>query len=101
MTKGQSSNSLKTFSSSGHSGVRQNNDDLVNGKLLIDCGEDQDCVLGKFFVDNFFVSSKFQIVTSIFMQNWNHASLEGGHKLISGRTVVIVTGIGYVSYGTN
>jgi len=69
MKKGQSSNSLKTFSSSGHSGVRQNNDDLVNGKLLIDCGEDQDCVLGKFFVDNFFVSSKFQIVTLIFMQN--------------------------------
>ena len=69
MKKGQSSNSLKTFSSSGHSGVRQNNDDLVNGKLLIDCGEDQDCVLGKFFVDNFFVSSKFQIVTSIFIQN--------------------------------
>ena len=69
MKKGQSSNSLKTFSSSGHSGVRQNNDDLVNGKLLIDCGEDQDCVLGKFFVDNFFVSSKFQIVTSIFRQN--------------------------------
>jgi len=69
MKKGQSSNSLKTFSSSGHSGVRQNNDDLVNGKLLIDCGEDHDCVLGKFFVDNFFVSSKFQIVTSIFRQN--------------------------------
>ena len=69
MTMGQSSNSLKTFSSSGHSGVRQNNDDLVNGKLLIDCGEEQDCVLGKFPVELFFISSKFQIVTSIFRQN--------------------------------
>jgi putative lipase involved disintegration of autophagic bodies len=48
MKKGQSRISIKTFSSSGHSGVRQKNDDLVNDKLLIDCGEDQDCVLGKF-----------------------------------------------------
>ncbi|XP_062212716.1 FAD synthetase, chloroplastic-like isoform X3 [Phragmites australis] len=36
---------MKTFSSSGHPGVSLNND-LVNDKLLIDCGEDQDCVLG-------------------------------------------------------
>lgn len=46
MTKGQCRNSLKNFRSSGHSGVRLNNDDFVNDKLLIDCGEDQDCVLG-------------------------------------------------------
>ncbi|XP_066385869.1 FAD synthetase, chloroplastic-like isoform X1 [Miscanthus floridulus] len=48
MKKGQSRNSLKTFSSSGHLGVRLNNEDLVNDKLLIDCGEDQDCVLVQF-----------------------------------------------------
>ncbi|KAL6893884.1 hypothetical protein ACP4OV_007982 [Aristida adscensionis] len=39
-------NFLKTFSSSGHPGVSLNNESLVNDKLLIDCGEDQDCVLG-------------------------------------------------------
>jgi len=55
MKKGQSRNSLKTFSSSGHSGVRLNNEDLVNDKLLIDCGEDQDCVLGKFYMDNLLI----------------------------------------------
>ncbi|KAL6636743.1 hypothetical protein ACP70R_024315 [Stipagrostis hirtigluma subsp. patula] len=46
MKKGQSRNALKTFCSSGHPGVSLNNEDLVNDKLLIDCGEDQDCVLG-------------------------------------------------------
>ncbi|KAJ1293166.1 hypothetical protein BS78_01G047400 [Paspalum vaginatum] len=46
MTKGQCRNSLKTFSSPGHSGVKLNSDYSVNQKLLIDCGEDQDCVLG-------------------------------------------------------
>lgn len=46
MKKGHSRNSPKTFSSSGHSGVRLNNEGLVNDRLLIDCGEDQDCVLG-------------------------------------------------------
>jgi len=62
MKKGQSSNSLKTFSSSGHSGVRQNNDDLVNGKLLIDCGEEQDCVLGKFPVEFFLYHPSFKLL---------------------------------------
>jgi hypothetical protein len=45
---------LATFSSFGQSGISLNNEDLVKDKLLIDCGEDQDCVidgivaLGKF-----------------------------------------------------
>jgi len=76
MKKGQSRNSLKTFSSSGHSGVRLNNEDLVNDKLLIDCGEDQDCVLGKFYMDNllycieqFIILSKLQNATLIYEHN--------------------------------
>uniref|UniRef100_A0A0D9ZEK1 FAD synthase n=1 Tax=Oryza glumipatula TaxID=40148 RepID=A0A0D9ZEK1_9ORYZ len=54
MNKGQNRCSLATFSSFGQSGISLNNEDLVKDKLLIDCGEDQDCVidgivaLGKF-----------------------------------------------------
>jgi hypothetical protein len=51
MKKGHNRNSPKAFSSSGHSGVRLNNEGLVNDRLLIDCGEDQDCVLGKFYME--------------------------------------------------
>jgi len=74
MKKGQSRNSLKTFSSSGHSGVRLNNEDLINDRLLIDCGEDQDCVLGKFYMDNlcieqFIILSKLQNATLIYKHN--------------------------------
>jgi FAD synthetase len=54
MKKGKNCNIFKTFSSSGHPGVSLNNNDLVNDKLLIDCGEDQDCVLGKFYVYNLY-----------------------------------------------
>lgn len=52
MKKGKSQNFFKTFSSSEHAGVSLNNDDFVNDKLLIDCGEDQDCVLGKIYFCN-------------------------------------------------
>jgi hypothetical protein len=54
MKKGNNRNFFKTFSSFGHPGVSLNNNDLVNDKLLIDCGEDQDCVLGKFYVYNLY-----------------------------------------------
>ncbi|KAK3149038.1 hypothetical protein QOZ80_3AG0212100 [Eleusine coracana subsp. coracana] len=46
MKKGKRQNFFKTFSSSEHAGVSLNNADFVNDKLLIDCGEEQDCVLG-------------------------------------------------------
>ncbi|TVU44534.1 hypothetical protein EJB05_03979, partial [Eragrostis curvula] len=46
LKKGKTRNFFKTFSSSGYPGVSLNNGDFVNDKLLIDCGEDQDCVLG-------------------------------------------------------
>uniref|UniRef100_A0A0E0KKA9 FAD synthase n=1 Tax=Oryza punctata TaxID=4537 RepID=A0A0E0KKA9_ORYPU len=54
MNKGQNRYLLATFSSFGQPGISLNNEDLVKDKLLIDCGEDQDCVidgvvaLGKF-----------------------------------------------------
>ncbi|GJN22988.1 hypothetical protein PR202_gb10601 [Eleusine coracana subsp. coracana] len=52
MKKGKRQNFFKTFSSSEHAGVSLNNADIVNDKLLIDCGEEQDCVLGKFYIYN-------------------------------------------------
>lgn len=78
MKKGHSRNSPKTFSSSGHSGVRLNNEGLVNDRLLIDCGEDQDCVLGKFYmeswtiyycIEQFIILSKLQNATLIYEHN--------------------------------
>uniref|UniRef100_A0A0D9W092 FAD synthase n=1 Tax=Leersia perrieri TaxID=77586 RepID=A0A0D9W092_9ORYZ len=54
MNKGHNRCLLATFSSLGQPGVSLNNEDLVKDKLLIDCGEDQNCVidgivaLGKF-----------------------------------------------------
>ncbi|XP_006651918.3 FAD synthetase, chloroplastic [Oryza brachyantha] len=54
INKRQNKCSLATFSSFGHPGISLNNEDSVKDKLLIDCGEDQDCVidgivaLGKF-----------------------------------------------------
>jgi hypothetical protein len=52
--KGKIWNFFKTFGSSGHSGTSLSSNDLVNDKLLIDCGEDQDSVLGKFYVYNLY-----------------------------------------------
>ncbi|PNT73960.1 hypothetical protein BRADI_1g05116v3 [Brachypodium distachyon] len=46
-SKGLSRCSLKTFSSFGHPRVSLNNEDIEKDKILIDCGEDQDCVLGE------------------------------------------------------
>ncbi|VAI31973.1 unnamed protein product [Triticum turgidum subsp. durum] len=49
-SKGLKRYSLKTFSPFGRPGVSLNDADLVKDKMLIDCGEEQDCVLGKFFM---------------------------------------------------
>ena len=38
----------------GRPGVSLNDEDLVKDNLLIDCGEEQDCVLGKFCMALFY-----------------------------------------------
>ena len=47
-SKGLKRHPLTTFSPFGRPSVSLNDADLVKDKMLIDCGEEQDCVLGKF-----------------------------------------------------
>jgi hypothetical protein len=59
---------LTVSSPFGRPGVSLNDEDLVKDKLLIDCGDEQDCVLGKFCMALFnFVHPSSKIMLLLFV----------------------------------
>ncbi|XP_010228224.1 FAD synthetase, chloroplastic isoform X1 [Brachypodium distachyon] len=77
-SKGLSRCSLKTFSSFGHPRVSLNNEDIEKDKILIDCGEDQDCVL-----DGIVALGKFDALHIGHRELATHASRSGNPFLLS------------------
>ncbi|KAG8061393.1 hypothetical protein GUJ93_ZPchr0003g17361 [Zizania palustris] len=74
--KGQNRCSLATFSSFGQPGI--SNEDVVKDKLLIDCGEDQDCV-----IDGIVALGKFDALHIGHRELAMHASKAGTPFLLS------------------
>uniref|UniRef100_A0ACD5YFR1 Uncharacterized protein n=1 Tax=Avena sativa TaxID=4498 RepID=A0ACD5YFR1_AVESA len=77
-SKGLKSFSLSTSSPFGRPGVSLNDEDLVKDKLLIDCGEEQDCVL-----DGIVALGKFDALHIGHRELAMHASKSGNPFLLS------------------
>ncbi|VAI31972.1 unnamed protein product [Triticum turgidum subsp. durum] len=77
-SKGLKRYSLKTFSPFGRPGVSLNDADLVKDKMLIDCGEEQDCVL-----DGIVALGKFDALHIGHRELAMHASKSGNPFLLS------------------
>uniref|UniRef100_A0ACD5Y2E0 Uncharacterized protein n=1 Tax=Avena sativa TaxID=4498 RepID=A0ACD5Y2E0_AVESA len=77
-SKGLKSFSLSTTSLFGRPGVSLNDEDLVKDKLLIDCGDDQDCVL-----DGIVALGKFDALHIGHRELAMHASKSGNPFLLS------------------
>ncbi|KAG8098618.1 hypothetical protein GUJ93_ZPchr0013g37734 [Zizania palustris] len=78
MDKGQNRCSLATFSSFRQTGISMNSEDVLKDKLLIDCGEDQDCV-----IDGIVALGKFDALHIGHRELATHASKAGTPFLLS------------------